>query len=120
MGDLWLIVGIMIMNGEINGYQSSSNLNTEFTNLSYSIGSNIQKIIQNVAAIKKMCNHVGTNENDRQIREQLHEAQHNTEKLVNKTSNELNNLNVIANTRPDGGTALPSEVLLGCQLQKDR
>lgn len=88
-----------------NGYQyssyggpeSSSGGFAEFSRLSDTISTNIQKVSQNVASMQKMVNQLGTPQDCESLRSQLHQVQHYTNQLVKDTNNHLKELPNIPN-----------------------
>ncbi|XP_023231866.1 syntaxin-7-like [Centruroides sculpturatus] len=72
------------------GYTSESQ--NEFSRLSQEIGTNIQKISQNVASMQKMVSQLGTPQDSETLRSQLHQVQHYTNQLAKDTSSLLKNL----------------------------
>ncbi|XP_054710011.1 syntaxin-7-like [Uloborus diversus] len=83
-----------------NGYQYSSSYGTdntsggyaEFSNLSETIKTNIQKVSQNVASMQKLVNQLGTPQDSESLRSQLHKVQQYTNQLVKDTNNYLKDL----------------------------
>ncbi|XP_064483593.1 syntaxin-12-like [Ornithodoros turicata] len=61
----------------------------EFRSLAQTIGTNIQKITQNVGSIQKMVNQLGTVQDSESLRSQLHQMQQNTNQLAKETNNRL-------------------------------
>uniref|UniRef100_A0A2L2XZD4 Syntaxin-7 n=1 Tax=Parasteatoda tepidariorum TaxID=114398 RepID=A0A2L2XZD4_PARTP len=88
-----------------NGYQyttynspdSSSGGYGEFTRLSDTISTNIQKVSQNVASMQKLVNQLGTPQDCESLRSQLHKVQSYTNQLVKDTNNHLKELSLIPN-----------------------
>lgn len=79
-----------------DGYQYSSYKSgqtsegqNEFSRLSQEIGTNIQKISQNVASMQKMVSQLGTPQDSETLRSQLHQVQHYTNQLAKDTSSLL-------------------------------
>lgn len=64
----------------------------EFTRSSQKIGTNIQKISQNVASIEKMVNQLGTPQDSESLRTQLHQVHNYTSQLVKDTNRHLKEL----------------------------
>ncbi|XP_076042699.1 syntaxin-7-like isoform X2 [Oratosquilla oratoria] len=62
---------------------------TDLQKMSHSIGSNIQKISQNVKSIQQLVNQLGTEQDSQQLRAQLHKVQHYTGGLAKDTSTEI-------------------------------
>lgn len=78
-------------------YQSSGGASggSDFHHLSQTIGSNIQKISQNVSSIQRMINQLGAPQDSQQLRNQLHQIQHYTNQLAkdtNRLHSELQNM----------------------------
>lgn len=69
--------------------------NRKFSRISQNIGSDIQKISQNVSSMKRMVNLVGTAQDSHELRQQLQKIQQYTQQLVKDTNNSLNTLNSI-------------------------
>lgn len=67
---------------------------TEFQRLSQNIGSNIQKIGQNVLSIQRMIAQIGTPQDNQQFQQQLHQIQHYTGQLAKDTSKHLQEMNL--------------------------
>lgn len=80
----------------MESYQGSyQNSDADFQRLAQSIGSNIQKILQNVSSMQRMIAQVGTSQDNQQLQNQLRQIQHYTGQLAKDTSSqwkELNNL----------------------------
>lgn len=86
------------MNSSSNAFTSINVVpdnNRKFIRLSQNIGSDIQKISQNVSSMKRMVNLVGTAQDSQELRQQLQKIQQYTQQLVKDTSNSLNTLNGI-------------------------
>lgn len=60
--------------------------------IAQTIGTNIQKISQNVSSMKRMVNLLGTTQDSQDLRQQLHQIQHYTQNLVKDTSSNLREL----------------------------
>lgn len=75
----------------VSSYQSGnvSSLNGDLQKYSHSIGSNIQKISQNVKSVQQLVNQLGTDQDNTQLRAQLHQIQHYTNGLAKDTTVEL-------------------------------
>ncbi|XP_068230426.1 syntaxin-7-like isoform X1 [Palaemon carinicauda] len=73
----------------ISSYQSGGNISMELQRFSQSIGSNIQKISQNVKSMQQLVNQLGTDQDNQQLRAQLHQVQHYTNGLAKDTTVEL-------------------------------
>jgi len=70
----------------------------EFSRLSQSIGSNVQKISQNVNLMQRMVNQLGTPQDSESLRSQLHQNQHYTNQLARDTNNHLKELALLPQT----------------------
>lgn len=82
------------MEGYSNSYQNSSSAReTEFQRLAQNIGTNIQKIQQNVNSMQRMITQIGTHQDSKQLQEQLHQIQHYTQQLAKDSSIQLRDLN---------------------------
>ncbi|XP_022254137.1 syntaxin-7-like isoform X2 [Limulus polyphemus] len=64
----------------------------EFNRLSQVIGTNIQKITQNVSSVQKMVNQLGTTQDSESLRTQLHQVQNYTNQLAKDTHQHLREL----------------------------
>jgi len=68
-------------------YQSGTrDTSSEFTRLAQSVSTNIQKITKNVAEIQTMVSRIGTNQDNQQLRDKLHNVQHYTGQLAKDTN----------------------------------
>jgi len=82
------------MEGYNNSYQNSSSAReTEFQRLAQNIGTNIQKIQQNVSSMQRMITQIGTPQDSNQLQTQLHQIQHYTQQLAKDSSKQLKELN---------------------------
>jgi len=82
------------MEGYNNSYQNgASSREAEFRRLAQNIGTNIQKIIQNVSSMQRMLTQIGTSQDNQQLQNQLHQIQHYTNQLAKDTSKQLRDLN---------------------------
>jgi len=82
------------MEGYSNSYQNgTSALETEFQRLAQNVGTNIQKILQNVSSMQRMITQIGTPQDNQQLQNQLHQIQHYTGQLAKDTSKQLKELN---------------------------
>jgi len=84
------------MEGYNNSYQNSSSAReTEFQRLAQNIGTNIQKIQQNVSSMQRMITHIDTDipQDNTQLQTQLHQIQHYTQQLAKDSSKQLQELN---------------------------
>merc|ERR1712013_590012 len=57
------------------------------------IGTNIQKILQNVSSMQRMITQIGTPQDNSQLQNQLHQIQHYTGQLAKDSSKQLKELN---------------------------
>ncbi|XP_050733625.1 syntaxin-7-like isoform X3 [Eriocheir sinensis] len=74
----------------VSSYQSGGGgRNGDLHKYSHSIGSNIQKISQNVKSMQQLVNQLGTDQDNQQLRAQLHQVQHYTGGLAKDTTVEL-------------------------------
>lgn len=82
-----------------SSYQSTANSDlassSDFTRLSNSISSNVQKISQNVNIMQKLVNQLGTSADNEQMRIMLHDLQHSTHQLARETNTQLKQLSQI-------------------------
>jgi len=81
------------MEGYANSYQNGTAKETEFQRLAQNIGTNIQKILQNVSSMQRMLTQIGTPQDNQQMQNQLHQIQHYTNQLAKDTSKQLKDLN---------------------------
>jgi len=82
------------MEGYNNSYQNGApTKEAEFQRLAQNIGTNIQKIIQNVSSMQRMLTQIGTSQDNQQLQNQLHQIQHYTNQLAKDTSKQLKDLN---------------------------
>jgi len=65
---------------------------TDFQKLALNIGTNIQKILQNVSSMQRMIGQIGTPQDSQQLQNQLHTIQHYTGQLAKDTSTHLHDL----------------------------
>jgi len=85
------------MEGYGNSYQNGTSAReTEFQRLAQNIGTNIQKILQNVSSMQRMITQIGTAQDTHQLQSQLHQIQHYTGQLAKDTSKQLKELNSYA------------------------
>ncbi|XP_008478188.1 syntaxin-12-like [Diaphorina citri] len=103
--------------GNFNSYSSyhSSGPYQErnFSDIAQNIGTNIQKILQNVSSMKRMVNLLGTAQDSSDTKSQLYQIQHYTQQLAKDTNHILKQLN---------DTPLPSSPSeqRQCKMQKER
>jgi len=82
------------MEGYGNSYQNGTSAReTEFQRLAQNIGTNIQKILQNVSSMQRMITQIGTPQDNSQLQNQLHQIQHYTGQLAKDSSKQLKELN---------------------------
>lgn len=81
--------------------------------LAQNIGTNIQKILQNVSSMQRMIAQIGTPQDNQQLQKQLHQIQHYTGQLAKDTSKYLHDLS-------DGVSNLSQSEQRTWRLQKDR
>lgn len=85
--------------GFSDGYQYSpyhgSDSPAEFDKLSQTIGTDIQKVSQNVASMQRMVNQLGTAQDSDSLRSQLHKVQHYTNQLAKDTNAHLKELSTM-------------------------
>jgi len=81
-----------------DSYQNGSMAMTEmeFQRLAQTVGTNIQKIVQNVSSMQRMNAQIGTAQDSQQFQQQLHQIQHYTGQLAKDTSSSLRDLNTVA------------------------
>jgi len=88
---------VTAMEGYNNSYQNtSSGRETEFQRLAQNIGTNIQKIQQNVSSMQRMITHIDGPQDNTQLQSQLHQIQHYTQQLAKDSSKQLQELNSYA------------------------
>ncbi|XP_072015388.1 syntaxin-12-like isoform X2 [Amphiura filiformis] len=80
--------------GSVSGMPNARNT-SDFNRLSSSVGSNVQKISQNVREIEKLVTRLETQEDTRVLRGKLDEVQHYTNQLAKDTNRMLKELNSI-------------------------
>lgn len=80
--------------GAVSGMPTARNA-SDFNRLSQSIGSNVQKISQNVREIEKLVTRLDSQEDTRVLRGKLDEIQHYTNQLAKDTNRMLKELNSI-------------------------
>lgn len=74
------------------GPASGTDGQNEFSRLSQVIGTNIQKMSQNVVSMQKMVSQLGTSQDSDSLRSELHQVQHYTNQLAKDTNNHLKEL----------------------------
>lgn len=82
--------------GEFDGFSSyqaaggrGNDGGSEFSRLSNTIGSNIQKITQNVSQIQRLVSQIGTAQDSNEIRDRVHQLTHYTHQLAKETNTDL-------------------------------
>lgn len=86
---------------------------TDFQKLAQNIGTNIQKILQNVSSMSRMINQIGSPQDNQQLQNQLHQIQHYTGQLAKDTSTDLHSLS-------NGISTLSQSEQRQWRLQKER
>lgn len=85
--------------GNFNSYSSYHNngpyQESNFSEIAQNIGTNIQKIIQNVSSMKRMVNLLGTAQDSSDTKTELYQIQHYTQQLAKDTNHILKQLNDI-------------------------
>uniref|UniRef100_A0A224XHV8 Putative snare protein pep12/vam3/syntaxin 7/syntaxin 17 n=1 Tax=Panstrongylus lignarius TaxID=156445 RepID=A0A224XHV8_9HEMI len=79
------------MDSNLRGYSSYQNDSEkrDFNRTAQSVGSNIQKISQNVLSMNKMVNLLGTSQDNPELRQKLYQIKHYTNLLAKDTSSML-------------------------------
>lgn len=75
-----------------NGSEQRTESSAEFDRLSQNIGSDIQKLSQNVSSMQRMVNQLGTAQDSESLRGQLHQVQNYTSQLAKDTNQHLKDL----------------------------
>ena len=94
----------------------------DFQRITNNVGTNIQKILQNVASMQRMINQIGTPQDNHQLQSQLHQIQHYTGQLAKDSAKHLKDLNGAVRQGRAGATATSEQVWslssfeLSCQL----
>lgn len=94
-------------------------MTTDFNRLSQTIGSNVQKILQNVSSMQRMIANIGTPQDNQQLQTQLHQIQHYTRQLAQDTSKHIKQLNDYADPA-NISTSVPASDLRQWKLQRER
>jgi len=76
-----------------SSYQNGSD--KDFNKISQNVGSNIQKILQNVVSMRKMVTMIGATHDSHELRQKLLQIQHYTNTLAKDTSSSLKELMTI-------------------------
>jgi len=82
---------------------------SNFYSLSKDIGSDLQKIIQNVSTLQRMIAHIGTLHDDKTFATQLQQIESSTQNLATATSKNIKELNVIFDGFISSGSISSSE-----------
>jgi len=77
----------------------------DFQRITNNVGTNIQKILQNVASMQRMINQIGTPQDNHQLQSQLHQIQHYTGQLAKDSAKHLKDLNGAVRQGRAGATA---------------
>jgi len=102
------------MDSYSESYQNGgSQREADFQGLAQNIGTNIQKILQNVSSMQRMIAQIGTPQDNQQLQNQLHQIQHYTGKLAKDTSTHLHDLS-------NGVSALSPSEQRQWRLQRER
>lgn len=80
-------------------YTTEAEGEKDFEKIAQSIGTNIQKISQNVASMTRMVNLLGTAQDSKDVRFQLQKVQQITQQMVKDTNNSLKDLSTIPPSR---------------------
>merc|ERR1712156_852620 len=96
-----------------NGGSGGGRRDADFRKLAQNIGTNIQKILQNVSSMSRMINQIGSPQDNQQLQNQLHQIQHYTGQLAKDTSTDLHSLS-------DGVSTLSQSEQRQWRLQKER
>ena len=94
-------------------------MGTDFNRLSQTIGSNVQKILQNVSSMQRMIANIGTPQDNQQLQTQLHQIQHYTRQLAQDTSKHIKQLNEYGD-QANISTSVPASELRQWKLQRER
>ena len=97
----------------------SGQMATDFNRLSQSIGSNVQKILQNVSSMQRMIANIGTPQDNQQLQTQLHQIQHYTRQLAQDTSKHIKQLNDYGDQASVSSSVSASE-LRQWKMQRER
>ena len=101
------------------GGADASQMANDFNKLSSNIGSNVQKIIQNVSSMQRMIANIGTPQDNQQLQTQLHQIQHYTRQLAQDTSKHIKQLNDFGD-QANLSNAVSASELRRWRLQKER
>lgn len=93
------------MEGSNSGYtlyQSGGFRNdSDFRKLAQTVGTNIQKISQNVSSLQRMVNQLGTHQDSPELRSQLQQIRNYTQQLAKDTNGSLRELSHFTQANPD-------------------
>jgi len=90
----------------MDSYQNDGGVReVDFQRLSQNVGTNIQKILQNVASMQRMITQIGTPQDNHQLQTQLHQIQHYTGQLAKDSAKHLKDLNVAVRSQRGGATS---------------
>jgi len=101
------------------GSGDADQTSTDFHRLGQTIGSNVQKILQNVSSMQRMIANIGTPQDNQQLQTQLHQIQHYTRQLAQDTSKHIKQLNEHGD-RANISTSVSASELRQWRLQKER
>jgi len=102
------------MNNYTDSYQNGAGQrDADFQKMAQNIGTNIQKILQNVSSMSRMINQIGTSQDNQELQNQLHQIQHGTGQLAKETAKDLHSLS-------DGFSILNQSEQRKWKLQKER
>ncbi|GLH05182.1 Syntaxin-7, partial [Gryllus bimaculatus] len=94
-----------IMEGNYSGFSLYHNggprRENDFGKLAQTVGTNIQKISQNVSSMQRMVNQLGTPQDSQELRSQLQQIQSYTQQLAKDTNASLKELSSITTANPD-------------------
>jgi len=101
------------MDNYSESYQNGGRRDADFQKLAQNVGTNIQKILQNVSSMSRMINQIGSPQDNQQLQNQLHQIQHYTGQLAKDTSTDLHSLS-------NGVSTLSQSEQRQWRLQKER
>ncbi|KAB0797599.1 hypothetical protein PPYR_08592 [Photinus pyralis] len=76
-------------------HNGGQNREQDYQKLSQTIGSSIEKISHNVSSMQRMITQIGSHQDSRELRKQLHSIQHYTQQLVKDTNGYIKDLSNI-------------------------
>ena len=94
-------------------------MSTDFQRLSQTVGSNVQKILQNVSSMQRMIANIGTPQDNQQLQTQLHQIQHYTRQLAQDTSKHIKQLNEYGD-QANVATLVSASEIRQWRLQRER